>query len=60
MTDVSVEDLTEKTESPAEAGTTDGPHSPDPSVPSDLSELSEPVGTEPSVKGRIKVADEVV
>jgi uncharacterized alkaline shock family protein YloU len=60
MTDVSVEDLTEKTESPAEAGTTDGPHSPAPSAPSDLSELSEPAGTEPSVKGRIKVADEVV
>ena len=60
MTDVSVEDLTEKTESPAEAGTTDGPHSPEPSAPSDLSELSEPAGTEPLVKGRIKVADEVV
>jgi uncharacterized alkaline shock family protein YloU len=58
MTDVSVEDLTEKTESPA-----DGPQSPDPSAPSDLSELSElsePAGTEPLVKGRIKVADEVV
>ncbi|AWS42330.1 Asp23/Gls24 family envelope stress response protein [Streptosporangium sp. 'caverna'] len=60
MTDVSVEDLTEKTESPAEAGTADGPHSPDPSAPSDLSGLSEPAAAESPVKGRIKVADEVV
>jgi uncharacterized alkaline shock family protein YloU len=60
MTDISVEDLTEETESPAEAGTTDGPHSPDLSTPSDLSEPAESSAAEPPVKGRIKVADEVV
>ncbi|MDP9844793.1 Asp23/Gls24 family envelope stress response protein [Streptosporangium lutulentum] len=64
MTDVSVEDLTEETDSPSETSGTARPYSLGLSTPSDLSELPAPSVAEPLssavVKGRIKVADEVV
>jgi uncharacterized alkaline shock family protein YloU len=64
MTDLSLEDLTEESESPAEANITARPYSLSLSTASESPELPTPAVTETLssavVKGRIKVADEVV